>query len=783
MVNAQEWLDKNYPNKENVEWIGRQISRGFDIISNRREIDSVYENELAGKLVIKDFPNLEKIYLDLDDEEFYNYEGKLTSLEIVNCPNLTELWCQHNQLTRIVLDQCPELTKIACAGNQLTSINLTSLTNLKELNCGNNQLISLDLKNNNQLEDVVCHKNLLKSIELPINPKNLNRLFLNNNDFLPQNLDFLKNCTNLTVLRLDNSREEKEENKEMIEDKNIYNRFYGSLESLKDMIWLNYLDISDTDIDSGLEYLPTEDLKDFRCYVKNRPQSKVVKIAQICDGGIIINEVNKKTLIQVQIAIMKEKGLDIDKLQDKGEKEISASDYKTSEQWLKELGMKSDPAEVAKFVDAQWWLDQNYPKKDRKNITELSIPPMNFLSKEKKLIGSLRIEGFRNLRELNCGGNLLTDLEIVNCPNLKNLECYSNRLTNLEIKDLPRIATIDCTFNQLTGISITNCSQFSSLSVSNNLLTSLDFLSNLDPAKMVFLNVANNNFPKQKLSIFDRFVNLRDLSVGNWNEEQIQQGIYNRFYGSLEPLRNLTKLEQLNISNSDINEGLEYLPLKKLNSFDCSAKGRKGAKVSKFYNICGSEDFLKGNFDEERLQKYMINLKKQQSETLPKSEVLLATSLREEETPNLSQTSSSSKKSKNAKRKEKLNTAQGQINQLQTELEAEKTKSANLQKEHAFYKNFFDNSFQNKKTELAELKNKLNKEEQEWLDIYCEASQETEKSSFVKKQLTRAKENLKEKFSEEELRLILEKRTEIKELENQLNNLQIQEAQIEVLPK
>lgn len=59
--NIQQWLDKNYSDKEKVEWIGRQTSRGFDRIGNRREIDNAYENELAGKLVVKDFPNLEKI--------------------------------------------------------------------------------------------------------------------------------------------------------------------------------------------------------------------------------------------------------------------------------------------------------------------------------------------------------------------------------------------------------------------------------------------------------------------------------------------------------------------------------------------------------------------------------------------------------------------------------------------------------------------------------------------------------------------------------------------------
>jgi Leucine-rich repeat (LRR) protein len=113
---------------------------------------------------------------------------------------------------------------------------LSDLTELKILNCGKNKLVELDLRNNNELEDLVCHKNKLTSIQLPNNPEELTRLFLNKNNFSTQTLDFLKNCTNLTVLRLDNNDEiGLIENKEEEIDEEIYNRFYGSLEPLKNM--------------------------------------------------------------------------------------------------------------------------------------------------------------------------------------------------------------------------------------------------------------------------------------------------------------------------------------------------------------------------------------------------------------------------------------------------------------------------------------------------------------------------------------------------------------------
>jgi len=40
-------------------------------------------------------------------------------------------------------------------------------------------------------------------------------------------------------------------------------------------------------------------------------------------------------------------------------------------------------------------------------------------------------------------------------------------------------------------------------------------------------------------------INLKYLYIGNDNEEKIKQDKYNRFSGSLEPLKNMNKLEDL----------------------------------------------------------------------------------------------------------------------------------------------------------------------------------------------------------------------------------------------
>jgi hypothetical protein len=84
--------------------------------------------------------------------------------------------------------------------------------------------------------------------------------------------------------------------------------------------------------------------------------------------------------------------------------------------------------------------------------------------------------------------------------------------------------------------------------------------------KLIEVNIENNNFEKQDLTLFSNFVKLEKLYLGTTKQDKIQKDTYNRFTGSLETLKNLTKLKELDISNTDINAGLEYLPnnLKKI---------------------------------------------------------------------------------------------------------------------------------------------------------------------------------------------------------------------------
>lgn len=184
------------------------------------------------------------------------------------------------------------------------------------------------------------------------------------------------------------------------------------------------------------------------------------------------------------------------------------------------------------MVTAQEWLDEMYPEEARKKIRELDISN-NYLEDK------LELKGFDNLERLDCSNNQFTNIDLVNLPKLNYFKALNCRITSL---------------------TINGCPEISFFHIRNNYLTDLKFLENLNPEKLNFLSVHGNNLPRQDLSVFSKFVNLESLHLGTNDYKRTMQGIYNRFYGSLQPLKNLTNLKYLDITSTDIDSGLEYLP-------------------------------------------------------------------------------------------------------------------------------------------------------------------------------------------------------------------------------
>jgi len=99
----------------------------------------------------------------------------------------------------------------------------------------------------------------------------------------------------------------------------------------------------------------------------------------------------------------------------------------------------------------------------------------------------------------------------------------------------------------------------------------------LNKEKLTSLYLNSNNLSTQDLNYFREFINLEDLNINN-----------NRFVGTLEPLKDLTKLRYLHIENTDLDSGLEYLP-NNIALFYCSTVKMLGQELRQHGEPEGNE--------------------------------------------------------------------------------------------------------------------------------------------------------------------------------------------------
>jgi len=193
--------------------------------------------------------------------------------------------------------------KLDIVSNDLEGeLNLGDFINLENLYCADNQLASLDLSDLPNLNSIYCHNTLLTDIILPKNSTNLRKLYLHDNNFSAEkDLSFLTSFTNLETLFLGNNGESKTKNK-----------FSGSLKYLQNLKKLEILGISNTNINSGLEYL-SDSIEEIYCSSEERPESKVVQIREqlaLYDGSFsILKEWKKRGFDNKETKQLKEIGL------------------------------------------------------------------------------------------------------------------------------------------------------------------------------------------------------------------------------------------------------------------------------------------------------------------------------------------------------------------------------------------------------------------------------------------------------------------------------------------
>lgn len=216
------------------------------------------------------------------------------------------------------------------------------------------------------------------------------------------------------------------------------------------------------------------------------------------------------------------------------------------------------------MVDAQEWLEsqEEYNTKEKRaEIRKLDI-------RKQGLEGHLNLREFLNLRELVCNNNYLTNLDLSKNIKLTHLSFMANELVEIDISSNRELIGLACCNNQLTKLNLSKCEKLEALLINNfvterefyNQLSDISFLNQLpNPEKLKILSLSLNSI-RSDLTPFSRFVNLEELNLGGERDQEEKKNKQNKFYGSLEPLKNLTKLKELDISYTEIDSGLECLP-------------------------------------------------------------------------------------------------------------------------------------------------------------------------------------------------------------------------------
>jgi hypothetical protein len=539
MTTLQEYLDEKYPTKEDKEKVKKINSSDIlnELYDKEQKENENKKNDNSSWF--SDFyRKIEKILLIKRLKK--PLEGK--SLDLSDFFNLEEIRFENTNLEYLLSSDA-----------LLDDLKLHNLSNLKKLNVEGNKLTQTDFLNH-----------------LP-NPEKLTELSVSNNNIQPTDIEIFSKFVNLTKLRIGTSKDGLEKGKK--------NKFHGSLKSLQNLNKLEELDIESADIDSGLEYLPENLLKSIT-QENNKKKAETTSTANTTEievGGyckIKCSPHNTNAECKAIYDQLKPYNYDVKdwqisnyKLMEKAH-EWNTDRWETWEQELERIKRIRERVPVIKVsedsnsITLQQHLEKKYPTKEiKEGVKEILVCDHRiFFSFRRTEVENYKVEGgvldlseFTNLKEVNIMGDWLrSPIIAVNLRGLKHLS-----IIKILINDL----------------------------------VSVDFLKRLsNPEVLKILWINDNNIQPTTLDFLRPFVNLEDCRLGENGgnglekykekyQKRFKTGTYNKFYGSLEPIRDLTKLEQFCIAGTDIDSGLEYIPYK-------IAKESKGrGKDAMFLNL------------------------------------------------------------------------------------------------------------------------------------------------------------------------------------------------------
>ena len=138
-------------------------------------------------------------------------------------------------------------------------------------------------------------------------------------------------------------------------------------------------------------------------------------------------------------------------------------------------------------------LNNQIPTNNIIGVTDLDI-------KDKNIQDLTGLEDFIALSNLDCSGNLLTNLNVTTLSNLKILWCFNNLLTNLNVNQNSNLTALRCENNTISNLNLMNNTSLVDLACENNMISNLNVTNNLslsrfqcDSNLLSSLDVSNNS--------------------------------------------------------------------------------------------------------------------------------------------------------------------------------------------------------------------------------------------------------------------------------------------------
>ena len=211
----------------------------------------------------------------------------------------------------------------------------------------------------------------------------------------------------------------------------------------------------------------------------------------------------------------------------------------------------------------------NLSNKDIKELNGIEyLTNLKELNLENNQLKKVNLRYNEELITLNLSNNNLDKINLNFNKLLEYVNLSKNNLTKFDTLPISKVKQLDLSNNNLSDIKLTNMKDIISLRLKNNKLKDINLKNNL---LLEELDISFNNI--KELSYFSNLTSLdiekTDIEDVIVNKELKRVNIGSTKFKNIDFIKNLELLEELNISNTDI-DSLDLSNYKKLKTLDIS---------------------------------------------------------------------------------------------------------------------------------------------------------------------------------------------------------------------